>query len=355
VSGRQFLTLLSLAVLGIVTALYVTGRRDRTPEATGAALFPGLAARIADVSTVTIRRGATTPSVELRRKGAAWTVAERSDYPADVGKLRRLLLSLADARIVEEKTADPANYAALGVEDAATPGAVGTEVRFTVDAAAPAAQRGVIIGKSTGDGAYVRLAGTARSELVTPGISVETNPQYWIDTRLLDVAPAAIAALEVHPAAGPGYLLRRASGGGTDFALAVVPPGRAALESKALAPSPVAFGNLTAEDVAPASSVAFSAPATAILSLNDGNQLTLRGSPVGNQRWITVESTKNDALSAKTRGFAYELAPYRYDAIFRPLEQLLQPKPSAAAHSSAPVSKLTGAGTRAGPDGQRPP
>lgn len=347
-SGRRFIALVLVAVLGIGAAFYFSQQRARVGEDTAAALFPDLAGGIAGVDSITIRHGSSTPTVQLRRKGSAWTVAERDDYPADTPKLRQLLLSLADARIVEQKTSNPASYAVIGVQDVAAPGATGTEVRFTIGGAAQgaahaakqSAEQAVIVGKSTADGSYVRLVGAAASALVTPAISVETDPRYWIDPSLLDVPVATITALEVHPATGPGYQLRRAAPEAADFTLAAVPPGRSALDAKALAPSPAAFGNLTAEDVAPATSVNFSTPATAILSLTDGTVLTLRGSAVGDKHWITVESSKDAALSNKTRGRAYALPAYRYDAIFRPLEQLLQPKPAAGAH--APVKRPQG-------------
>jgi hypothetical protein len=359
-SRRRFVALLLVAILGIGAAYYFSSRRDRAPDTTtGTPLLPSLAGGIAAVDGVTIRRGSTA-SVELRRDGALWTVAERDGYPADTPKLRRLLLSLADTRVIEEKTANPANYASIGVEDPASPGATSTEVSLKLaapapggadaHAAAPAAAHAtlvVIIGKSAGDGSFVRLAGSARSELVAPGISVETDPHYWIDPSLLDVPVATITALQVHPAAGPAYSLRRTAPD-ADFVLSDVPTGRTALGSKALAPSPMAFGNLTIEDVAPAASVDFSAPDTATLSLSDGNVLILRGSAVGDKRWLTVESSKDAALSAKTRGHAYALAAYRYDAIFRPLEQLLQPK-------SAPARPASSAPQGSPPRPQPPP
>lgn len=354
-SRRRFFTLLLVAILGIGSALYLSSRRNRTPELTGAPLFPSLAAAIADVDSVSIRRGSATPGVALRRNGAAWSVSERDGYPADTAKLRRLLLSLADARVVEEKTANPANYAVIGVEDPTAPGATSTEVSFTVNAAAKPASRAVIIGKSAGEGSYVRLVGAARSELVAPGISVEADPHDWIDPRLLDVPLAMITALEIHPAAGPGYVLRRARPDTTEFTLTAVPPGRTALGSNALAPAATAFADLTVEDVAPAATVDFSKPATATLSLSDGRVLTLLGSVVGNEHWITVESSKDAALSAKTRGRAYALAAYRYDAIFRPLEQLLQPKPSSATATGERPSAAPAKLGRARPAAQPPP
>ena len=51
---------------------------------------------------------------------------------------------------------------------------------------------------------------------------------------------------------------------------------------------------------------------------------------VGDKHWIQLQASKDAALNAKTAGRAFEMAGYRYDAIFRPLEQLLVPKPPPA-------------------------
>ena len=48
-----------------------------------------------------------------------------------------------------------------------------------------------------------------------------------------------------------------------------------------------------------------------------------RALPVGDKHWIKVQADKDAALAAKAKDRAFEVAGYRYDAIFRPLEQLL--------------------------------
>ena len=57
-------------------------------------------------------------------------MAERADYPADEAKVRKLLIALADAKVVEEKTSNPASYATLGVEDMKGTGATGLRVEL---------------------------------------------------------------------------------------------------------------------------------------------------------------------------------------------------------------------------------
>jgi hypothetical protein len=63
-----------------------------------------------------------------------------------------------------------------------------------------------------------------------------------------------------------------------------------------------------------------------VFTLADGNVITLIGTSVGDKRWVQVQSTRDAALAAKTKNRAYELASYRFDAIFRPVDQLLVPK-----------------------------
>src|SRR5258708_25761455 len=89
-------------------------------------------------------------SVTMHEKDGRWTVAERGDYPADVAKLRKLLLALSDAKIVEEKTSNPANFAVIGVEDPSSPAATGAEISVT----ARDGKHAVIIGKPVGGGNF---------------------------------------------------------------------------------------------------------------------------------------------------------------------------------------------------------
>ena len=87
------------------------------------------------------------------------------------------------------------------------------------------------------------------------------------------------------------------------------------------------FGSISADDVAAAASIDFSKPVTATLTFKDGSVITLTGAVAGEKHWIQISAPKNDALSARAAGRAFEVAGYRYDGFFRPLDQLLVPKP----------------------------
>jgi hypothetical protein len=407
-SRQRFITLIVAAALAISGALYLSAQRNLRRDTHGAALIPTLAGELNTVNALTVRRGSATPTVTVHEKDGRWTVAERGDYPADVAKLRKLLLALSDAKIVEEKTSNPANFAIIGVEDPSSPAATGAEISVT----ARDGKHAVIIGKSVGGGNFARRSGDNASYSVEPGISFETEPRFWIDSRLLDVAVGGIQRVEVKPAAGSAYTVHRVvaastnsgaagaassaaaatAGSGTagsasstgastspggagttssagtagatspgtagagpaaspkaedKFALDGVPPGRKAADSVQLAPSPTAFSGLTVDDVAPVGDVDFSKATVATVTLSDGNVITLSGAVVGDKHWIQVKASKDTALDAKTVGRAFDVAGYRFDAIFRPLEQLLVPK-------ETPAAKKTPATTAAGDSAKHP-
>ena len=332
-SQRRFLMLLAAALIGLTLALYFSGQRHLSHDSQGGLLLPKLREELNGVSAVTIRKGAAKPTVSLRRSADQWTVAELDNYPADSLKLRRLLLALSEARLTEEKTSNPASYPIIGVEDPASPSAAGSEISV----AAPHGTDTLIIGKPVGNGNFVRYAAGATSYIAEPGISFETEPRYWIDTRLVDIPVATIQGIALHSADGPAYALHRVSPAADAFALETVPAGRTAVDPKSLGPSATAFANLAAEDVADAETVDFSNPSTLILSLSDGDAITLTGAAAGDKRWLELTSTKDAALDTKAKGRAFAIPRYRYDAIFRPLEQLLLPKP-APAPKSAPFA-----------------
>jgi hypothetical protein len=363
---QRFIALMVAALVAIAGAMYLSTQRNLPRDPHGMALLPSLAGELNSVSALTVRKGASPP-VTVHKQGEQWTVAERADYPADVPKLKKLLLALSDAKIREEKTSNPDSYAIIGVEDPSQPGATGTQIELT-------AQNGklaLIVGKSAGEGTFVRRAGEKTSYIVEPGISVEAEPRYWIDTRLLDIPTDKIQSIESKPASGAAFSVHRVAASQpkpTDnksgspsstasaansspanpppanpppalaadkFVLEGVPSGRQAADSQTLAPSPAHFSNLSVEDVVPAGDIDFSKPSIVTVTLADGGVITFTGAVIGDKRWIKVAAPKDAALTSKANGRAFEMASYRYDGIFRPLELLLVPKPPPSPPPSA--------------------
>lgn len=346
-SRQRFFALAIAALVVLAGALWLNARRNATPEFHETALLPTLGSELDTVSLITVSKGAPAPVVTLRKSATGWTVAERGDYPADVSKLHKLLLALGDAKIIDEKTQNPAEFALIGVEDPAQSGATGTLVSVTARDGAHA----VIIGKGSGSGDFARRAGENQSYLIQPSISLETEPRFWIDAHLIDIPVADVETMAVKLADGPSYVVKRVKPKESSFTLEGVPAGRKPAESPLLAPSPSMGGVLTADDVAHAKDVDFSKPSEATLTLSGGKVITLHGAVVNDKHWIEIESGADPALTARAQGRIFEIPGYRYEAIFRPIDQLLEPKPTPPPKTA---KTGTGAASKAGTESKKP-
>jgi hypothetical protein len=353
---ERFTILLLAAALALGAAAFLSMRRNAHSDTAAGALYPNLGAQIATLNALTVRKAGPTANVTLHKAADQWVVTERHDYPADFGKLRKLMLALTDAKIVEQKTADPSNYAQIGVDDPGGTNATGTEVDF----ATKDGSHGLIVGKASGDGNFVRRTGEAQSYTVQPSIFVETEPRYWIDNKLFELAvndieridykPAGLSVYGVHrqPAPPPASAASAAPAPAVTpeptFALDGVPAGRKAADSASLAPQSSVFSGLSADDVAQAAELDFSKANTTTLTLKGGTAVTFSGIVVGDKHWIEVSGVQDAAFTAKSAGRAYEIAGYRYDGIFRSLEQMLVPKEPASATKKPAEAKPLKAG-----------
>jgi hypothetical protein len=80
----------------------------------GVKLYPDLEAKLNDVTAVRIYGAGDKQAVGIEKSAAGWTVTERAGFPADVGRVRELLLALAKAKTIERKTAIATKLPALG-------------------------------------------------------------------------------------------------------------------------------------------------------------------------------------------------------------------------------------------------
>ena len=293
--GLGTLALLAAVLVGV--AVYVSSTR-RTGHATGVGelLYPGLEASLDEVKSIRILGADGTAVVNLTRGSSGWQVAERSGYAADASRVRTILLGLAQARQVEEKTSLAANYSSLGVEDLAGGGATGAGVELEGQAQPVS----LIVGKSPGArSAYVRRKGETASWQVSPAITVERDPSKWLATELVEVGADRIQSAEfVSPGKRP-WSAAKASRADLGFAVTGKPAGGSS-DSGNVDRIASSLAGLRLTDVRRASDVAELKPAvTATYRTFDGLVLAVEGYTEGEKRFVRIQPSLDEAAARR--------------------------------------------------------
>jgi len=207
--NQLILLFLALAVLGGASLLLLK-RHDQSWSAPqgkmGQKLFPNFP--INDVAALDIQGDS---AVHLARKGDAWRVRERGDYPADFSKIKELLITLSGLKISQSEPIGPSQLAHMELQPPGKGAGSGTLVTFSddkgktiqslllgkkhVEQAAPASQFG---GGEYPNGRYVMLPADPKVLLLItdPLSNIETNPAPWLNQQFFKIEkPASISVL----------------------------------------------------------------------------------------------------------------------------------------------------------------
>jgi hypothetical protein len=357
-------TLLLGAVAAVLLAAGVflsMNRSSQQADLGGDTVFADLEAALGNVGEIRLSKGDGSRTT-LRKDAAGWTVVERQ-FPADALRVRELALALTKLRVVERKTQEPANYAKLGVEAPDTPTATSTLVEVVAGKQAWS----LIVGKGAdGRAVYVRKPGEAASFLASPLVSADPDQKRWIDRLIVDLPGAGVHEISARVGKGPAYLLSRAQQAAPELTLSPVPKGRSAVSNMSLSGQAEALASLHFDDVRPASAPAAYGDTVTYRNF-DGQVIAFSGRRDGEKAFITVSASRDAALAAKfapapapaapatadkpavtapapapaevttknqaverlasrVQGVEFEIPVYKYEAIFRPYEDLLEKK-----------------------------
>lgn len=344
-------TVIAFVVALLVLVGLATLGRDPggAPTTTGRAFLPNLSAAIADAERVTVVKANGESVATLEKRPERWVVADKHDYPANIAKLSQALAALGEAEILEQKTANPALYARLGVEDVAGTDATGLAVTVTAGGNQVAS---VILGNAEGARyRYVRRAGEAESYLVDKNPDFPRTAAQWLDSGIVDVRGDRVEAVTITHADGETLRLSKASPDLTHYEVADVPTGRELLYPGVANVIGNGLRELSLEDVEPAGT-AFEAPTVVEYRTFDGLVVRITGAKTEDASWISLEAraepgepaaapaadgaaeTPDPAaeaarINAKVGPWRYKIASFQFDQMMRRMSDLLKPPPAA--------------------------
>jgi len=373
-TSRKLLILAILAVVVVGAGIWLAERQTSTPEGESALLYPALKKELDAITAVRIVKAGGEPAVEIKRGETGWTVSERSNYPADDGKLRQLISGLSDAKLLEEKTSNAENYATLGVEDISSTEAGGVQIE--VDGAKQPVK--LIVGKQ-GSGSqshYVRRAGEPQSWLISKSLETSASPDQWLSKQVIDVSADRIQSATVTFAGAKPYTAAKKSRADENFSVEGLPKGKELSSPSAADTFATALAGLTLTDVRSATELSGEPSARATLKTFDGLVTEASGWKQDDKHYVALKTSFDAAqaerfkvattdtqqkeepaantegappaaeaaedkeepakpaapnvteeassTNAKLTGWAYEIPEYKYEAIFKPLDELIK-------------------------------
>ena len=332
-NARRAAWLLGAGLVVIAFAIWLSSRRHlERATMSGDPVLPGLTQSVNSVTQLQLAKGDGTKAT-IQKSGDAWSVSERS-WPADVGKVRKLLLGLGALNVVEEKTRLAANYPQLGVEDVTAPKAAGTRVEVVT----PKHTWALIVGKSSSaKSGYVRVAGAEQSLLAAPLLSVDADPKSWLQSALIDLPLERVKQVDVKPAQGAAYSAARAKKEDAHFTVSPLPKGRELNGPGAADALPAALAGLTLDDVHKGAPPADAHLAHTLFHSFDGLEVDVAGRKEGTRSLIMLSArgtgstqAEADKLNARLGGWEFDIPEYKYAALFTPLDELLKKLPEPA-------------------------
>ncbi|MDE2052245.1 MAG: DUF4340 domain-containing protein, partial [Gammaproteobacteria bacterium] len=244
-TARRVTLLFAIGIVVIALAAWVSTRSQSGRDSVaGTAVLPGLEGAVNEVTQIRITKADGTRTT-LEKNATDWIVGERG-YPADSGKLRKLLLDLGALKAVERKTSIARNYKVLGVQDVTSPKATGARI----DIVSPGRTWSLIVGSSVdGNDCYVRVVDSSQSLLASPLVMVDADPKLWLDPTIVNVGQSRVSGIEQQPAKGTAFSVSREKQGQADFTVHGIPRGRELTGPDAADSMGSALSSLTLTDV----------------------------------------------------------------------------------------------------------
>ena len=309
----------------------------RRASGAGRLAFPDLAAKLAQAAKVTFEQKGKTLVIE--KHGDTWGVADRGDYPVQGNKLRGVLTGLTELRLVDRRTADPAEFGKLGVGDPSKPNSTALLLRVLNSAGKPIAElilghRRVLTGGDVPQEIYVRRPGENQSWLAEGTLEADADASLWLDRDIANIQAANIASVAVTN--GDQHLAFARQG---DKFVLTAPADHPPLDNYKVEDVSRALEFLTFDDVKPGPALPGTKLGNSTFTTTDGETVEVTVNRDGSNAWASLSASGGKggaALEKRVKGWAYKLGGWKQAALAPAMDDLKAAPPEKPAAPAAP-------------------
>ncbi len=297
-SKKHFSLLLLVTVVVAVAVLLMPGQSSHQPEFERGPLLTGLADKVNDTDRVTISSAGNTEVATLQREDGGWVVSQAGGYAADWGKLKALLAALAQAEVIEQKTANPEYFPRLGLADISQPDSTAVQVSL----AGGGNEVAVLVGQEAKglEGQYVRLAGVDQALLIDRTLEVPGEMRDWLQRDIIDLAEDEVVEVTIEHADGEQVRALKTSADDTDFQLQNIPEGREIQSAWSVNSLAGGLSTLQLDQVRPAAEIDWTGASRVKAVTADGLLVTAEWNREDDTTWVRFAAasyTPGDAVA----------------------------------------------------------
>lgn len=337
--SQKIVLVLTIAVLVMIGAAVLLSTDEGNNDEMKM-LLPGLNAQLVNLDRVEIVTRDET--VTLAAIDGRWSVVERNNYPAKREILSAMANQVAKAKLLEQKTSRPENYARLGLVDLEDPASEAVQLSLR----AGETEFITLLGNNA-SGRTGRYARNGEQAWLTDVIDVEKLPAAWLEPVIINVESADVARVVLKGEGGELTFERNAQG---EFDFGQLPPDRE-LKYPAITGEPArALVNVRLEDVAAHEDKRWQDVASANFTLLDGREIRVQAAKYGEGNWLNfsvgsapesaetgIGEETSDADSSETKTVVaittalpdlsvwdYRVSSYVFDDFVKSLDDILE-------------------------------
>ena len=339
IKPQHFVVLAGVTVAAVLWAAFLNSSSNQRAAGgvEGRAVLPELARQANSLGSIELTKAGE--KLTLERAGDAWKLKERGGYPVLADKVRALVVQLANAKLVEPKTAAKERWSMLELEDPAGKDARSSLVRLLDAHGKPISE--VVVGKSRPNafgagrgGIYVRRPSETQTWLAVGEPNMSIDVKDWVDVAIYKADVPKFKRVTIEHANEVPIVVEKGSEATAKFELKSVPEG---VKVKANAPVEqiaLGFGSIDFEDVRRLETTPIGETVSVITTENtDGLTVTfrLRREATPSAAWLSFTAAGTgdakkaaDEINDKAAGWEFKIPDWKANQIGKRAAELFE-------------------------------